>query len=144
MAATMIVSYSRKGDVHSIDTGGRALGTIVADNTSLPPDQRGGTAKQLLAAAALYCYCGSLADALDARGARYSGIHATATLELGLNDEGQSRVRKIRLNAKVALPEEDADIFDRVGKIMRQGCLVTGSLHDGIEMEYVLQAEYED
>jgi osmotically inducible protein OsmC len=142
--ASMNVSYSRKGDVHSIETGGQALGTLIIDNTPVAPDARGGTAKQLLAASALYCYCGALAGALDARGVRYSAIRADAVLETGNNDLGQGRVKKIGIEARVTLSEEDADTFERVERIMRSGCLVTGSLHDGIRMEYDLQPVYEE
>ena len=46
------------------------------------------------------------------------------------------------LEFNVDLPEEDDDIFQRVVKIMKQGCLVTGSLHDGIEMSYDLKPSY--
>ncbi len=144
MSATLSVTYSREGDKHTINTGGAALGDIVIDNTPIPADQRGGTAKQLLAASALFCYCSALVSALDARGAKYSNLRATAVLHMDNNAVGQSRIQKIVIEARVNLPEEDEDVFERCVKIMRQGCLVTGSLHDGIKMEYDLQAEYED
>lgn len=142
--ANLTVSYSRQGDVHTIETGGGALATMVIDNTTVPQDARSGTAKQLLAASALFCYATALVGALEARGAKYTDIQANATLEVGGNDLGQGRVKKITIESKVTLPEEDSEIFERVEKIMRQGCLVTGSLHDGIDMAYSLQAKYED
>jgi osmotically inducible protein OsmC len=142
--AEIVVTYTRDGDVHRMDTGGRALGTVVVDNTGIPQDARGGTAKQLLAASALYCYCGSLASALETRGVQYHRIEARADLETGNNDKGQGRVRKIAISAKVTLDGEDEGTFQRVERIMRGGCLVTGSLHEGIEMTYDLQAIYED
>ncbi len=141
--AAMSVTYSRQGDVHTISTGGKALGSIVVDNTNIPATERGGTAKQLLAASALFCYCSALVGALDGRGAKYSDIKGTATLHVGGNDLGQGRVKKIDIEVRVTLPEEDLEIFERCSKIMRQGCLVTGSLHDGIEMAYDLKAEIE-
>jgi osmotically inducible protein OsmC len=127
-----------------METGGRALGTLVVDNSNIPQDQRGGTAKQLLAASALYCYCAALVGALEARGVQYDDITAKAVLETGSNDSGQGRVRKIAIEARVALSEDYADIFERVERIMRPGCLVTGSLHDGIQMEYDLQPIYNE
>ncbi len=140
--ATMSVEYSRKGDVHSIDTGAGALGGITVDFTDVPAEQRGGVAKQLLGASALFCYCSALVGALEARGARFSDVHGKATLHVGGNDLGQGRVKKIDIEVQVSLPEEDEEIFTRCAKIMKQGCLVTGSLHDGIEMAYDLKAEY--
>ncbi|MDR1856018.1 MAG: OsmC family protein [Desulfovibrio sp.] len=142
--AQIVVTYTRDGDVHSIETGGQALGTLVVDNRDVPQENRGGTAKRLLAASALYCYCGSLAAALEARGVRYHRIEGQADLETGNNDKGQGRVRKIKVSATVTLDGEDEGTFQRVERIMKGGCLVTGSLHEGIEMDYELNANYED
>lgn len=140
----MSISYSRQGDVHTIETGGAALPRIVVDNSSLPEDQRGGTAKQLLGAAAVYCYMSALCSALDARGIEYEKVGATATLDVGSNDLGQGRVKKIAIDAAITLSEDDEPAFERVAKVMRQGCLITGSLHDGIQMSYNLTPEYKD
>lgn len=140
----MTISYSRQGDVHTIETGGAALPRIVIDNSSLPEDQRGGTAKQLLGSAAVYCYMAALCGALDARGIAYENAKATVTLGVGPNDLGQGRVKKITIDASVTLSDQDSAAFDRVAKIMRQGCLVTGSLHEGIQMNYNLTPEYKD
>lgn len=140
----MTISYSRQGDIHTIETGGAALPTIVVDNTNVPENQRGGTAKQLLGSAALFCYMSALLGSLDARGVKYESASATATLEVGPNDLGQGRVKKITIDATVTLSEEDASSFERVEKIMKQGCLITGSLHDGIQMAYNLHPEYKD
>ncbi len=142
--ATLSVSYSRNGDVHKIETGNAALGTLVIDNTGIPADARGGTAKQLLASSALFCYCSALVSALDARGVKYGELKATATLETGNNNDGQGRVKSIHIDVAVPLSEEDASTFERVEKIMKQGCLVTGSLHEGIHMTYALSPEYDE
>lgn len=140
----MTVSYSRKGDVHTIHTGGAALGDMTIDNTGIPADQRGGTAKQLLGAAAVYCYASALTAAMEARGLHYGSLDLSATLEVGANDKAQSRVLKIIIQAVVGIDEEDQEIFDRVARVMKGGCLVTGSLHDGIDMEYHLSSSWLD
>ena len=140
----LTVAYHRDGDVHTIKTGGAALGDIVIDNTNIPADKRGGTAKQLLGAAALYCYAGSLTAAMETRGLHYQTLDLSATLDVDANEKGQSRVLKITINANVGIDEEDLDLFDRVARVMKNGCLVTGSLHDGIEMVYNLNPVYDD
>ena len=134
----LTVAYHRNGDVHTIETGGAALGNIVIDNTNVPTDQRGGTAKQLLGAAALYCYAAALNAAMEARALKYTSLDLTALMDVDANEKGQSRVMKITITANVGIDEEDLDLFDRVARVMKNGCLVTGSLHDGIEMEYKL------
>lgn len=139
----LTVAYHRNGDVHTIETGG-ALGNIIIDNTSVPADQRGGTAKQLLGAAALYCYAAALNAAMEARGLRYNSLDLTALMDVDANEKGQSRVMKITITANVGIDEEDLDLFERVARVMKNGCLVTGSLHDGIAMEYKLNPVCED
>jgi len=42
------------------------------------------------------------------------------------------------------MDEDDASVFDRCQKAMRQGCLVTNSIHEGINVVYSLEAEFED
>ena len=141
MAGT--VKYTRQGDVHTFDIGLPGLEKIVIDHTGVPEEQRGGVAKQLLACAALSCYTAALAGALEARGAHYTVITAESGMELGANDVGQGRVRRMHLDVSVELPAQDSDIFNRCAKIMKKGCLVTGSLHEGIDMTYDLTPKYD-
>ena len=138
------VKYHRDGDVHTIETGGAALGNIVIDNTNIPADQRGGTAKQLLASAAIFCYASALNAAMETRALKYQSLDVSAEMTVDANEKGQSRVQKIVITANVGIDEEDLDLFERVARVMKGGCLVTGSLHDGIEMEYKLNAVCED
>ncbi len=139
MADTLTVTYDFKDDVHTIDTGGIALPKIIVDNRKIPNDQRGGTAKQMLAGAALYCYGSMLAAALQARDVDFKELHATAELKMGRSETGKSRVLKMIIRSSVQVNERDEAIFQRVQKMMAQGCLVTGSLHDGISMVYELE-----
>lgn len=141
MAGT--VKYIRRGDVHTFEIGLPGFEKIVIDHTGLPEEQRGGVAKQLLACAALSCYTAALAGALEARGANYTEIAAEASMELGTNDIGQGRVKGMHLNVSVELPAKDSDIFNRCSKIMKKGCLVTGSMHEGINMTYELSPKYD-
>ena len=108
----MTITYTRQGDVHTLETGGAALPRIVIDNSNIAEDQRGGTAKQLLGCSALFCYMSAFIGALNARDVNFSDVQASAELEVGANE------------------------------LMRNGCLITGSLHDGIEMEYHIHARY--
>ena len=140
----LTVKYPRDGDVHTIETGGAALPKIIVDNTGIPADQRGGTAKQLLGSAALFCYASALVAAMDTRALKYTSLDLSATLDVGANEKGQSRVQKITIDANVGIDEEDLDLFERVARIMKNGCLVTGSLHDGIEMAYNLNPVYDE
>ena len=50
----------------------------------------------------------------------------------------------MKLDFSVELSPDDAPVFERCAKIMLNGCLVTGSLQDGMDMEYQLRAVYSD
>jgi osmotically inducible protein OsmC len=138
------VVYTREGDVHSFETGVPGLEKITIDYTEVPAEERNGLAKQLLACSLLSCYGSMLATALDVRGAEVSSIVGKATPEFGKSETGQARVTKMNLEFTVHLPEEDIDIFERCEKIMKKGCLLTGSIHEGIEMSYDLKPVYEE
>ena len=142
--AEITVFYSRSGEVQEIRTGSKVLGDIIIDHSGVPEDERGGTAKQLLASAALYCFCGALGKALQARGAVYDKIQGKAVLETGLNEKKQARVTGIALDVTVHMDEEYEFIFSRVEKIMQQGCLVSASLEAAFPVTYTLHHEYEE
>lgn len=136
------VKYTKKGDIHTIDIGLPGIEQIVIDYTNIPADQRSGLAKQLLAAANLSCYIAALDASLVARGATAESIVGEVQLGMGPNAVGQGRVKRLNLDVVTKIDEDSADIFDRCAKIMRQGCLVTGSLNDSIEVTYDLKADY--
>jgi osmotically inducible protein OsmC len=139
--AEVIVSYNKEGEKRTIDTQSKILGELDINFDGIPEDERGGTAKQLLASSALYCFCGALGKALETRGAKYDRIHGTATLETGVDEKRRARVVGITLDVTVYMDEDYDFIFDRVEKIMQKGCLVTASLHDAFPMTYKLHHE---
>ncbi|MDE7066064.1 MAG: OsmC family protein [Desulfovibrionaceae bacterium] len=141
MSHALNVSLTRRGSKIDLDMQSAALGVLHIDGETLSPDERAGTAKKLLAASALYCYCAALDKALDARSAKYDKIEAAATLETGTDDKGRGRVTGIRLDVTVFMDQEYEFIFERVEKIMKQGCLITGSLEPAIPITYNLQLE---
>ena len=93
-------------------------------------------------AEAVRAYCSMLEAALLARDVDFEDIRATAELQLGRNEQGRSRVLKMVIRCSVRVNERDEAMFRRVEKMMAQGCLVTGSLHDGIPMEYELEPTF--
>lgn len=139
--AQLSVSYDREGDKQVIHTGSKVLGDIEINHEGIPEDERGGTAKQFLASAALYCFCGALGKALKTRGADYERITGTATLETGLDEKKRARVVGIAIEVTVHMDEDYGFIFDRVEKIMKQGCLVTASLHEAFPVTYKMHLE---
>lgn len=136
------VIYTRKGDIQTFETGLAGLKTIIVDHSGVAAEARNGLAKQLLASSALACYGSMLAATLDAREVPYSAISGSARLELGPNAAGQGRIKTMVLEFNVELPKAYTDVFERCVKIMKNGCLVTGSMHEGFEVSHVLNALY--
>lgn len=102
----------------------------------------GGTAKKFLAASAMLCFCAALNAALTARGCEFSNIRGTATVETGANAVGKSTVASLFLDVHVDLPEEYEDTFERVGKVLASGCLITASLASAMRVSHTLTPHY--
>ncbi len=144
MSQETSVSLERSGAIIDLDMQSTALGHMHVDNNSLPEDERAGSAKKLLGASVLYCYIAALDKALDARGAKYNTINGTATVKAGSDDKGRGRVLGITLDVVVHMDAEYEDIFERVGKVMRNGCLISASLDAAFPVTYNLKLECPD
>ncbi len=133
------IMYSYKNSKHEISVAGNTSDNIMLNQKCEACSENIGVAKQLLISSTLMCYSSSLIEAMNARKVQYSEILATATAELGKSQMGASRIVQISLDVKVRLEnDEQLAVFERCKKIMKHGCLITGSLHDGIHMEYSL------
>ena len=86
----------------------------------------------------------ALDKALESRDARYRSIEGRATVETGIDDKGRGRVVGMTLDVTVHMDEEYEFIFDRVAKIMRQGCLITGSLEGAFPVKYNLELDCDE
>ena len=144
MSQELSVSLERHGAIIDLDMAGAALGRVHIDNGALPEEERTGTAKKLLGASVLYCYTAALDKALDARGARYERIGARATVRTGTDDKGRGRIMGITLDVTVHMDAEYEDVFERVSKVMRNGCLVSASLDAAFPVTYNLKLECPD
>jgi len=138
------VKYIHEGDIHTVELGVAGLEKIIIDYTGVPTEERTGIARALLAAASLSCYATALEKLLTVRGASFESIVAEATLTFATNEAGQARIEKMDLDAVVEMNKDDSAIYDRCSKIMKQGCLITRSLHEGIEMSYALKADFKE
>ena len=136
------VLYTREGDVQTLALGVPGLENLIIDHTGIPSEERSGLAKQLLASSALVCYGSMLAGALEARDVPFTAVKGKATLTLGPNTSGRGCVKRMLLEFSVTLPASGAEVFERCAKIMKNGCLITGSLHEGFEVVHELTAEY--
>ncbi len=131
------VEYVREGeDLHRLITGSGALPEIRIDYSNIPPDERGGNAVRLLCASNLYCFAGTLASALTARGADVKSMAGKATALKEKDEIRRTRITEITISIDVELDDKDMPVFEKCKKIMQRGCLITYSLEDAIEIEY--------
>jgi uncharacterized OsmC-like protein len=138
--SSIAVSYRREGDdKHFISLDSHALADLAIDYTGIPNDQRGGTATKLLGAAALYCYAATLGSALTSRGAKIKLLTGTAVAEKERDEYGRTKISTIKVRVQVEVDETDQAILEKCRLIMRNGCLVTYSLDEGIHIEYEIQ-----
>lgn len=126
------VEFEHTPQGFSIKTGHPLLADIHADFRTVPPEQRQGTARALLVASALDCFCGTLNAALLSRDVQYRRIIGRGRAEKVQND-GVSRVTKIELDIRVEVDDADAGVLEHCLRIVK-GCMITRSLMDGIEV----------
>jgi len=140
---TASVKLTRKGDIDTFEFDLPILDRISINYTGIPLEKRAGLARAFLSAAALSCYVGTLSDALETRKANVDSITAEAKVKTGENELGQRRVETMKLEVSVKMNEAHSTVFGECTEIMKKGCLVTSSIHDGIHMEYNLTSKYE-
>lgn len=141
MSQEITVSLERQGAIIDVDMESAALGRIHVDNNALDEDERAGSAKKLLGASVLYCYVAALDKALQVRGAAYETIRAKATVRAGADDKNRSRILGIVLDVVVRMSADDEEVFERVSRVMRKGCLISASLEDAFPVTYNLSLE---
>ena len=83
-------------------------------------------------------------EEIETRSAKYRRIEGKATVRTGTDDKGRGRVTGIDLDVTVFMDQEYEFIFDRVEKIMKQGCLITGSLEAAFPVKYNLNLECDE
>jgi uncharacterized OsmC-like protein len=136
----IIVTYKREGDDrHCLCLGTSAVPDIRIDYTGIPRDARAGTAQRLLAASALYCFASTLGSALAARGATIKSLTGRAVSEKDKDEYYRTKVSNIRIEVEVDVNDGDLPTLEKCEKIMENGCLITYSLTQGIEVEHAIK-----
>ncbi len=96
------------------------------------------SARNLLAAAALFCTSGSMLYELDVRkpGARYRKLKARVISKYGRNEKERAVIESMRIEVEVDVPEEHQSEFVEVlEEHDENGCFITRSLNNGITVD---------
>jgi hypothetical protein len=125
------IELLENGDYH-IKLNHQLLANIEVQLSKVPEENRGGVARALLSASALYCMAGTLADMLNARSVPIRGMTGSASVRIGKNVKGREVVGSLNINLDVDVPEENLQELDRCIKILDDGCFITGGLKKGL------------
>lgn len=139
----VVVEYRREGDnQHILTLGTAAIPEIRIDYTGIPKEQRAGTAQRLLAASALYCFASTLGSALSARNVAIRSLTGKATSEKEKDDYYRTKVSRIQINIEVDVAESDLPTLEKCAKFVENGCLITYSIGQGIEVEHTIKRRW--
>jgi uncharacterized OsmC-like protein len=134
------VEYRREGDdQHILALGSKAIPDIKIDYARIPKDERAGTAQRLLTASALYCFASTLGSALSARSVTIKSLTGRASSEKEKDDYYRTKVSRIQIDIEVDLPESDLPTLEKCAKFVENGCLITYSIGQGIEVEHTIK-----
>lgn len=135
------VEYERRGsDSHFLSMGGRGLHDIQVDLKNVPQDQRGPSVGiRLLSASALYCLAVTLGNELTTRGATIKSLTGRVTSEKTRDDYYRAKVARLNIKMDVDVDDADLPILEECRGIMKDGCLMTYSLNEGIGVEQVIR-----
>ena len=125
------IELLENGDYH-IKLNHQLLADIDVQLSKVPEEKRGGVARALLSASALYCLAGTLADMLKARSVPIGGMTGSASVKIGKNGKGREVVDSLNIGLDVDVPEENLQELDRCIKILDDGCFITGRLKKGL------------
>ena len=96
------------------------------------------SARNLLAAAALFCTSGSMIYELDARkkGAKYKKLKASVIQKYGRNKKDRAFIESLKVIVDVEVPSEYRSEFSEVvEEHYENGCFITRSLNEGIDVD---------
>ena len=127
------IRLTENGDYY-IKLSHDALEDIEVSLSQVPEDRRGGVARALLSASALYCMAGSINYILKARKVPVKDITGAASIRMGKNEKGQDVVESITLDVDVDIPDANKPELERCIKYLEDGCLITRGLKKGIKV----------
>jgi osmotically inducible protein OsmC len=133
------VEYLRQGDdIHHLQMGQSSLGDITIDYTGIPPKDRTSTAAKLLCASVIYCYASTLAAAMNVRGAQIKSLTGRAIATKGKDVFYKTKVNQITVELDVEIDDAHLPILEKCKRIMENGCLISYSVDQGIEVQHVI------
>lgn len=119
---------------YSLKLNHGALNDVLVSLSKVSKEERGGVARALFTASALYCTAGSVNYMLRARNVQVKDVTGTASIKMGKNEKNQDLIESLTINISVDIPEENRPELDRCIKYLEGGCLITRGVKKGIKV----------
>jgi len=131
-----------KGEDIKIRFSSRSMDELIIARTRIPKEERGGEARELLAASLAECACSTLLYLLKWARIDLKDLHATAEVATKEDKDGRLCVDSINLKIHVDTPKNDETTkrLERVKTLFSKGCLISQSLEKGIRTTWTIEA----
>lgn len=126
------VEYEQTPAGFTVRPGHPLLGDIHADFSSVGIGERAGTARAMLVAACLNCWCGTLSAALLCRDVQYRSIKGRGRA-VKEEREGVSWVTRVEMEVAVDVDDADAELLEECLGVVK-GCMITRSVMAGVDV----------
>lgn len=115
---------------------GQPFGPLLVDEPAPTGGNRGPGPARTLATAVGHCMSSTLVNTLARAHVDVTPLRTTVRVEVGRNDRGRLRVRRLTLEiATRPLHEEDRARFDHCVSIFEDFCTVSGAVREGIPID---------
>jgi len=120
----------------------KSLNDLIIAKSRLPKEERGGEARELLAASLAECTCSVLLFLLKWAKIDFKNFHSTAEVITEKDETGRLYVGSINLNIHFDAPKDEETLkrIERVKRLFNRGCLISRSLEKGIKTNWTIEA----
>jgi uncharacterized OsmC-like protein len=115
---------------------GGLFGPLIVDEAAPAGGGTGPGPTQSLATAVGHCMSSTLVNTLERAHVAVTPIHTVVEVEVGRNDRGRLRVRRMAISIQTApVHPEDRERFDHCVSIFEDFCTVSGAVREGIPIK---------
>jgi uncharacterized OsmC-like protein len=115
---------------------GSPYGPLLVDEAPPTGSAKGPYPIESLAMAVGHCMSSTLFNTLERAHIPASPLHTTVRVEVGRNEKGRLRVRRLGVEIQTAPQNEsDRERFDHCVEIFADYCTVSGAVREGIPIE---------
>ncbi len=136
---TISVGYERVNEnEHLLAMDSDAFPNMRINTDGIPKDKRGATSVKFLGAACLYCFTATLSSALNTREVDIKSMTGRISLDKDKDEVHRTKIMEMTISVDVEIDDKDEAALEKCKKIMQRGSLLTYSLEESIEIEYII------